>query len=239
VVSRAPVKLTHGILLADAVHAKATRLFPDDVSRHVLGYRGAATDHQHAHWVPLPDPAGHEDLAQALLIYVPHGLTTDEVSRLLRIREVSGRVGEGGNGRGYEFRGLPPVQLLLQAAGPARRVAPELCGPARRWHSLTPYLPVRHWHRKRETLAEYLTMDVNAELAYRELPRATIQQADPADGLPDRWARRFRRYRMKEHLGSARPGLGLILDFAEPMPGPLLLGQLSHFGYGTFIPEEP
>jgi CRISPR-associated protein Csb2 len=232
------VKLTHGILLADAVHAKATRLFPDDLSQHVLGYQGAATDHQHAHWVPLPDPADRGDRIQALLIYVPHGLTAEEVSRLLGIREVSGRVGGGGNGHGYEFRGLPPIQLLLQAAGPVRQIAPELCGPARRWHSLTPYLPVRHWHRKREALAQYLTADVNAELAYRELPRAAVRQADPADGLPDRWARGFRRYRMKEHLSSARPGLGLILEFAEPVHGPLLLGQLSHFGYGTFKPDE-
>ncbi len=31
----------------------------------------------------------------------------------------------------------------------------------------------------------------------------------------------------------ARPSL----EFPEPVPGPLLLGQLSHFGYGIFVPD--
>ena len=237
VMSRAPAKLTHGILLADAAHAAAARKFPDDVSRHIVGYRGAATDHQHAHWVPLPDPAGPADRVQTLLVYVPYGLTADEVSRLIGIRHISGRVGvTDGNGSGYEFRDLPAVDLLLHAAGPVRQVAPELCGPARRWRSLTPYLPVRHWHRNRETLAEFLATDVNAELSYRD-PSANRVRASPDLRRPETWARGFRRYRMKEHLGKARCGLGLVLEFPEAVPGPLLLGQLSHFGYGAFVPD--
>src|SRR5262249_20781307 len=177
VMSQAPVKLTHGVLLADAVHAATARKLPDNVSRHVIGYRGAATDHQHAHWVPLPDPAGPADRVQTLLVYVPHGLTAGEVSTLIGISHVSGRVGLDGHGRGYEFRDLPPVDLLLQAAGPVRQVAPELCGPARRWRSLTPYLPVRHWHRNRQTLTEFLTTDVNAELSYRDPSANTVSRA--------------------------------------------------------------
>jgi CRISPR-associated protein Csb2 len=38
-------------------------------------------------------------------------------------------------------------------------------------------------------------------------------------------------------MNKSRPGLGLRLQFAEAVAGPLLLGQLSHFGYGTFEPE--
>ena len=239
IVSRVPVKLTHGVLLADAVHAAATRIFPDDVSGHVLGYEGARTDHAHAHWIPLPDPAEGDGHVQSLLVYVPAGLSHDDVSRLMRIRRASGRVGSAeGNGGGYEFRDLPRAALLLQAAGQVRQVAPELCGPALRWRSLTPYLPVRHWHRKREPLAGYVSADVSAELAYRDLPPAVVREADPDGGLPDNWARKFRRYRMKENLGRSRPGLGLMLEFAEPVSGPLLLGQLSHFGHGIFVPEQ-
>lgn len=238
VVSRAPVTLTHGVLLADAVHAAATRLFPDDLSRHLLGYQGARTDHQHAHWIPLPDLNSHHGRVQSLLIYVPQKLASDDVSRLLGIRTVSGRVGgRAANGEGHEFRGLPRVSLLLQAAGTVQQVAPELCSPARRWVSLTPYLPVRHWHRKRETLAEYLSADANAELAYRNLPVARVEPASPEEGLPDNFSRPFRRYRMKERLGKSRPGVRLTLEFPHAVAGPLLLGQLSHFGYGIFIPE--
>ena len=54
----------------------------------------------------------------------------------------------------------------------------------------------------------------------------------------DRWARDFRRYRMTEQLSKSRPGLGLRLEFGEPVAGPLLLGKLSHFGYGIFVPDE-
>ena len=161
-----------------------------------------------------------------------------EVSKLIGIRHVSGRVGEAnGNGRGYQFRDLPAVDLLLQAAGPVRQVAPELCGPARRWRSLTPCLPVRHWHRNRQTLAEFLATDVNAELSYRNPSANPVRQASPDTRRPETWARGFRRYRMKEHLGLARPGLGLVLEFPDTVPGPLLLGQLSHFGYGLFVPD--
>ena len=139
---------------------------------------------------------------------------------------------------GYDIRGFPEVELLFQAAGPVEQVAPELCGPARRWRSLTPYLPVRH--RKRESLDEYLAADVAAELGYRPQFGTCRRRRSPA------WTRsrdagpvgeEFRRYRMTEDMSQSRPGLGLRLEFAEPVTGPLLLGQLSHFGYGIFVPD--
>lgn len=236
VVSTAPVKLTQGILLADAVHRVAARKFDNDMSGHILGYGGASSDHQHAHWLPLPgQQTGERERVQSLVVYVPHGLTTEEVATLIGIRKVSGRVG-GADAGGYEFRDLPSAELLLQAAGALPQAAPELCGPSRCWRSLTPYLPVRHWHRGREELTEFLATEVNAELTYRDWPAAAVRRIDATGGLTDGWARRFRRYRMKEHLDKARSGLGLVLEFPAEVPGPLLLGQLSHFGYGIFVP---
>lgn len=233
VISRAPVISANGILLADKVHAVAARIFAGEEGRRILGYSGAATDHRHAHWIPIADGTGHGGRVTALVVYMPDGLSAEEVARLLRIRQVSGQRGPGGDG--YQVKGLPEATLLLQGAGPIGQVAPELCGPGRRWHSWTPYLPVRH--RKRESLADYLGADVGAELRYRDLPPATVTLADPDSRLPDRWARGYRRYRLDEHMGQSRPGLGLRLEFAEDVAGPLLLGQLSHFGYGTFRPE--
>jgi CRISPR-associated protein Csb2 len=149
---------------------------------------------------------------------VPQGLRTEDIAALLSRRKMSGQPGSREDG--YDVRGLPPVELLFQAAGRIGPAAPELCGPARRWRSLTPYLPVRH--RKLESLEDYLAADVRAELEYRNLPPAAVVPVDAEPRLPDRWAREFRRYR---------------LEFAEPVAGPLLMGQLSHFGYGVFAPE--
>jgi CRISPR-associated protein Csb2 len=241
VVSRVPVKATHGLLLADEVHRKAAGIFAGEAGGRILGYGGAATHHHHAHWIPIAEGTGPAACVQSLVVFVQPGLQTEEVARLLTIRGASGHRGGREGDNGYQVKGLPSVRLLLQAAGPVEQVAPELCGPARRWRSLTPYLPVRHWHRKRETLAEYLNADIAAELRYREqyrdLSAPRVQCSDPDEGLPDRWARDFRRYRIKEHLGQSRPGLGLRLEFDVEVAGPLLLGQLSHFGYGIFRPE--
>ena len=200
----------------------------------VFGSNGAATDHGHAHWIPLTAWGEKPQAVRHLVIWVPRGLQTQEVRAVLGLRGMSGRRGRAENG--YEVRGFPPVELLFQAAGRIEQVAPELCGPARRWRSLTPYLPVRH--RKRESLEDYLTADVRTELGYRDLPPASVTPADPEPRLPDRWARDFRRYRMTENMSRSRPGLGLRLEFGEPVARPVLLGRLSHFGYGVFIPDE-
>lgn len=234
-----PVKATHGVLLADEAHRVAghelTRAGLADLRRQeILGSKGAATEHRHAHWVPLVMPRQEPQFVRYLVVWVPQGLRAEDVAALLSLREMSGR--RGSREDGYDVRGLPPVKLLFQAAGPVAQAAPELCGPARRWRSLTPYLPVRH--RKRESLEDFLTADVRTELGYRDLPLATVIAADPGSRLPDRWALEFRRYRMAENMSRSRPGLRLRLEFAEPVDGPLLLGQLSHFGYGVFVPDE-
>ncbi|MGH3188121.1 MAG: type I-G CRISPR-associated protein Csb2 [Streptosporangiaceae bacterium] len=239
VTGRVPLMATHGILLADEAHRQAGHELTEagltnDERKEILGSNGAATDHGHTHWIPLAAPGEKPQPVRHLLVWVPHGLRTREVRAVLGLRGMSGRRGSGEDG--YEVRGFPPVELLFQAAGPIEQVAPELCEPARRWRSLTPYLPVRH--RKRESLEAYQTSDVRTELGYRGLPPASVIPIDPEQRLPDRWALEFRRYRMTENMSRSRPGMRLRLEFAEPVSGPLLLGQLSHFGYGIFVPDE-
>ncbi|MGV9977057.1 type I-G CRISPR-associated protein Csb2 [Micromonospora wenchangensis] len=229
VTSRVPLKATHGVTLADEIHRiAATKL--DGPRPGLFGQRGAATHHQHAHWIPIPTGPEPAATVTGFLVWVPGGLMLDEVAHLIGIRTASGRRGN------YQVKGFPDVHLLLQATGTPNQVAPELFGPARRWRSLTPYLPVRH--PKRQTLDEYIATDVHTELHYRNLPTATVTRLNPDDGLSDRWARTYRRYRLPpEKLNNARPGLGVRLQFDHEQEGPLTLGQLSHFGYGVFVPE--
>jgi CRISPR-associated protein Csb2 len=241
VIGNVPMSMRNGVLLADEAHNVAGRLltsrkYPDGMAKiaderrvQILGTNGAVTDHLHAHWIPMPDERETAGGVRYLGIWVKTGLTTEEVAALLGLRKVGGpRV------NGYEIRGFPEVELLFQTAGKVEQVFPELYGPACRWRSWTPYLPVRH--QKRRSLEDYLTEDVAAELRYRDLPSATVTAVNPGPRVTDRWAVEFRRYRMKEDRSKSRAGLELRLEFTDPVRGPLLLGQLSHFGYGVFVP---
>jgi CRISPR-associated protein Csb2 len=235
VMGRVPMKATHGVLLADRVHEVAgTALskagIPDARRQEIMGTRGAGTDHSHAHWIALPGSGERGACVQYLLVWVPRGLRTEDLQALLSLRALSGKRGD------YEVSGFPKTELLFQAAGPIGQVAPELCRPARRWRSRTPYLPVRH--RKRQTLDEYVAADVAAELRYRDMPPAMVTRVEPGTAMTDRWASEFRRHRIGERRAGSRPGMGLWLEFDEPVEGPLLLGQLSHFGFGIFTPAE-
>lgn len=246
VTGRAPMLSVNGILLADEAHRVVgnlleSRKIDDERRRRVLGTDGAASGHQHAHWIPIAESDRRGAVVRSLVLWVPRKLYPSEVAAMIELRTMSGRRGRRAAGGAYEVAGFPEVQMLFQAAGTIDQVAPELAGPALRWRSLTPYLPVRH--RKAETLQDYLTGDIKAELTYRDqfkgvpAPVVTATATEPDSPLPDRWSREFRRYRLNERLNKSRPGLGLRLELPEEVRGPLLLGQLSHFGYGIFVPE--
>jgi CRISPR-associated protein Csb2 len=238
VTGRAPMMATHGVLLADEAHRQVGNLLeqagiPDDRRKQIMGTRGAASNHRHAHWIPITRDGASARGVEYLVVWVPDGLRTEELRAMLGLRSMSGR--RGGDD-GYELRGFPKVEALFQAAGRIEDVAPELCGAAVRWRSVTPYLPVRH-QRDRETYEEHLAADVTAELRYRGFTDAalTCVGLDPRMGV--RAVNQFRRYRTKERMQRSRPGAGLVLEFGAPLTGPLLLGQLSHFGFGVFEPE--
>jgi CRISPR-associated protein Csb2 len=228
VVSPAPFPATHGVLLADEVHRVVAKKLTDD-RPEMLGLNGAATNHRHAHWMPL---STNDRSVDSFVVWVPAGLSAQDVARIVTVRRVSGKRGE------YELPGFPAkVELMLQAVGPVAQVAPELCGPARRWRSLTPYLPVRH--RKRESLDDFIASDVRRELGYRQVePDVTVARLHPDEAIPDGWSQAFRRYRVNERLAQRRPGLGLSLEFAQEVDGPLILGHLSHFGFGILVPDR-
>ncbi len=240
VVGRAPLMLTHGVLLADEAHRQVGNLLEragvaDGRRQQIMGTRGSATDHRHAHWIPVAGAGETAGTVRNLVIWIPSGVRTEEVRAVLSLRSMSG---QRGGEDGYELRGFPKVELLFQAAGRIGDVAPELCGPAaRRWRSVTPYLPVRHQHAGRETVTEHLAGDVAAELRYRDWAGPVLNHVELAPEMTVRTVNQFRRYRAQERLRESRHGVGLVLEFASPVDGPLLLGQLSHFGFGVFAPE--
>lgn len=222
--SRAPFRATHGVLLADTMHRAVTKRL-DGGRVELLGHGGATTNHTHAHWVPLSS----DDEVDGLLVWAPVGITAGEVAAIIGTRWLSGQRGD------YDVKGFPKTTLLLQSIGEIDEVAPELCAASRVWTSHTPYLPVRHHKRGRVPFDEFLADDVRRELRHRDLPDDVTVTRVPSS---ERWALRFRRYREGDQLSrDVRPGFGLRLTFTQPRRGPLMLGQLSHFGFGVFVPE--
>jgi CRISPR-associated protein Csb2 len=233
-----PMRAARTVLLADVLHRAAAKALTAaevcEERRHlIMGTNGAASGHKHGN---------RGSFCGNVVIWVPHGLETDELRALLGVNRVSGKLG---GKDGYELAGFPELELRFQVAGPVNQVAPDLCRESRYWRSRTPYLPVRH--RKSETVDEYLAADVTAELRYRGIDAEVhVTRLAPCPSLTDHWASEFRRHRVNERLGgsqqgkrswASRPGLGLRLEFAEEVSGPLALGQLSHFGLGLFVPD--
>lgn len=192
--------------------------------------------HGHAHYLAIPDD--RRRIAE-VAVWAPAGLGEEETHALSRVTSLWAPEGMPGPG---------PLEIRLAAYGDAVTVLDDLTGPATVWQSVTPFSPPRHAKRDWGTFVE---QEVRRELRSRGL-------AEPMEVMPVEgdW-RAFLRYRpSKRFAGSygraARdrvaasdradprpaPSAALLrLVFAEPVLGPLALGELSHFGLGLFRPQ--
>lgn len=104
-------------------------------------------------------------------------------------------------------------------------------GPALRFRSSTPFLPVRHPKSRRGTV-----IDTPAEQVARELERRGFASVERILSLEGPW-QTFRIVRQRRQGAFTYLGAyGFELEFAEPVRGPIALGRNSHFGMGLFLP---
>ena len=183
--------------------------------------------HGHAHYISLTPvlSSGHTQGSERLntvVVWAPAGFDESEIAAAEGLRDL----------RSAEFiDGVKHRRVTLLGSGSIGDMAPELVGPSEVWQSVTPYSPVHH---HRGSLEKQLLADVCRELESRGLPPAV--ELDLVEGP---WLQ-FRRYRPgKERIQRSRPAHGLRLRFASPVEGPLVIGQLSHFGLGLFSPVTP
>lgn len=182
--------------------------------------------HRHAHVLPVDlDADGHLD---HVIVYARQklGALAQSAARSVRRTYTKGGVWElqvalAGQGALDNLRALPErfgasVQRLL--------------GPTLEWRSATPFIVPRHLKKRG---ANTLEGQVNAELAARGLPSATVEVLPwTAETLAQRhFVRRRRRGAPQPVLDAA---FVLRLTFNEPVPGPICLGYASHFGMGRF-----
>lgn len=205
--------------------------------------------HQHAHWLWdsdngiihdlylwIPDPGG---LSERTALDILRSRTTQELVPPRSYKDERGqmtlRLGD------WSPHGFVESQLFLVSYGGPEvltnlRLFPQ--HPTKRWRSVTPHVLNRRGkrHQSIESLARE---DVEAELRYRsgdEIPMllsCTLRREPEGRRHP-----LFRTYRWHEDMGKQRRSVLLDLEFESPIQGPLLLGGLSHFGFGRYEPAE-
>lgn len=240
--SPVPVRARNAVLVADAMHSAIAHTLgrSDDPAVVALLGRdsiGASRRDSHAHMhvfaLPREDrmrpriPAAEQLFA--VVIWVPEdvddalvGRIQDTVRQLWVSQHLEGQMAR--------------QDLLAADTGSITDVAPTLAASAAEWISLMPYLPVRH-RKRRQSAEDHIAEDLRTECRYRGFaePIDVSILVDPADR---REIVQFRRRRGAERMDRQRSGVYVSMRFADLVCGPLALGQLSHFGFGSFVPSS-
>lgn len=163
----------------------------------------------HAHIHILPLPAGDQTISH-LALWAPSGFTPDERAAI-------------------EATALPE---LLGAPIYLRPIANHpVFGPARVWHSITPFLPGRHWKRRGGRWVDTVEDQVARELVERGHPRPVAVRRIDGPWSSFRIVRRA-----KPGCNPSLGAHGVRVEFAQDVTGPLALGRNSHFGMGVLAP---
>ena len=182
--------------------------------------------HQHAHYLSLAqsERSGAAAPIDSLVVWAPGRLNGDELAALARVKWLRA---------GRSASGVPDTALAVADFGDIGEVAPEVVGPSSLWVSRTPFAPGRHGQKL--SWVEHVRDEIERELSvYRDLP------APASVTVLDTDVRRYRRYRLppKETMGLSRRAAMAQIQFDQPVKGPIVLGSLSHFGLGLFVPSE-
>ncbi|MCL6649358.1 MAG: type I-U CRISPR-associated protein Cas5/Cas6 [Chloroflexi bacterium] len=205
-----------------------------------------AEGHRHAFYLPVDED--HDQRIDHLLIYAPAGFSDQELVALAQMREL--RWGERGE---HQVLHLLLLDLLRRSQWKrlSRRIdpgIPRVLGPARRWVSITPYVMTRFPkldHRGRPkwnpdgTQRDGPEEQVHREWELRRAYDPSLPALAKVEVLPP-GHRRWLRFQLVRPGGGRSTGMavGLVLEFAEPLTGPLALGYACHYGLGLFEADE-
>lgn len=189
--------------------------------------------HRHAALLPL-SLGRRVDRLDHVLVHAPMGFDRSA-------REALGTI------RRTWAKNLPDIYLAL--AGIGERASFEKLVPgvrsSRQWRSATPFVPSRFLKPRG---SNGLFGQIRAELRWRNIDLPARVHVELEDGsfhelhedspIPARLSTRFRHFHRErvERPPPTRHVFSLLLDFTEPVQGPLHLGYASHFGLGSFVP---
>lgn len=235
-----PLRARSSVLAADALHRLVGKTLTTSAldpveTADTMGLRPDGTKrlgpHEHMHILALPGSVAPRLRANTaittLLLWAPRGFDD----------RVAGVIVDGARYLGVrrelstEFAAR---HLLAAGSGELPDIFPGLQGPSREWISALPYLPIRHRKRNQDDGA-FLAGDISIECGFHNLPQPAVVEHIIDPGTAGEIAQ-FRRRRNSEPMNRRRRGVHLRLLFDTPVRGPIALGQLSHFGYGLFVP---
>lgn len=185
--------------------------------------------HLHAFFLPQPDQNGKS--LSLLQVWCAHGFTQREVNALMSVGAL--------RWAGGRFPVRPVLLQLVRDLPKPRR--------SRVWQSLTPFVPPRHWYRKRIAEGRVREHDnpenqLRATMAENGVatPAASIHRLKAAGTEWDVCRVHLsKQARTTNAESDHRVGLFLAAHFAEPTVLPLPgFGHSSHFGLGQFRPID-
>ncbi len=223
---RIPVPAKFTVSIADLFRREAIRRHRAS-SFALSGHDRPAGDdasHQHAFYLPTPDES--RLCLSRLRVWCAFGFTQEEVNALMGVDAMRWAGGR------FPVR---PVLLRLERDLPERSAS-------RVWRSTTPFVPPRHWYRKK--LAEGRVREPDSP---QNQLRACLREneTDPSAARVSRFGAADRNWDIsKVHVRSDAQNesahrVGLYLEVAFPVPTPLLFpsyGHSAHFGLGQFEP---
>lgn len=247
-VSKVPPSITEALSLGERFHqALCSRLPTGQSSRTLTGCdenRVRLTGNRHAYYLPECDAHGY---VTHMTLYASDGFDDAACRAFGRLREVWGA-------EGFEVK---VVLLAMGAAGDFASASPYFRS-AKKWASLTPYIPVRHPKATRTgkpkvdaktglqvgspahdcwRLLDLVKRDLAPDLRVVNVS----ERAEPRIrcGLRDISCLDFQRNRKTgEGMRAGHRGYSLTIEFDRASPLPFGLGYGGHFGLGLFRPVD-
>jgi len=242
VVSAVAPRITQAISIGDRVHDALCK-WSDQGEGRAAVFTGLdehgkpSAQHQHAHI--FCETNGSCDTVTHITVWAPMGFDEAACLALRRLNKVWGHGGHD-------------LRLILHGIGQESEFPScPLLGSSKKWCSLTPFVSTRHAKTFRDGRPKMDETGWQQGSAAHDLLRllaldprmagATIK-LEPVITLPNQTTLRNLQFQTIRHDGAGRRGhdLGaaLIIEFPEPIIGPLALGYGSHFGLGLFVPAS-
>ena len=198
--------------------------------------------HRHAFYMPIDEDG--DGLLDHLTIWTPIGFSIPELQAVEGVRSLN------------PGRGRHPILLESLGHGTVEdfaAVCPWLFGESRHWHSLTPYVLTRHikYRGPKDELGRRRIVDGpeeqierEANLRWPEGPRliqatevttpedprlAPLKAGISRSRLPSEFLRK------RQRGSSGGKACKFVLEFEEPVTGPIALGHGCHYGLGLFV----